>query len=102
MSNTECNGIAVKSSVSEDSNLFYGWVNEKHRTVLHLGKMRKAVVIHHSYIGDFFKIGVASFFPFNDLIYNTKYNTLEEAKKVASTYISGWLNDTNLALKINV
>ena len=90
--------IAVKSS---DEQLFYGWKEDKYRTILHLGKMKNAVVIHHSYIENFFKIGQASFFPFNDEIYHTKFNTKEEAKNVASAYILGWLTDTNLALKIN-
>jgi hypothetical protein len=77
----------------------YGWVSEQYRDVLHLGKMKKAVVIHHSYIQEkYFKIGQASFFPFPDEIYKTKFTTIEEAKKVASEYIMGWLNDTNSAL----
>lgn len=88
------------SVIKSDTELFYGWEMEKYRCVLHLGKMRKAVVIHQSLGHNYFKIGVASFFPFTDEIYNHKYSTIEEAKNVASTYISGWLNDTNLALKI--
>jgi hypothetical protein len=89
--------LAVKSS---NEQLFYGWKQDEYRTVLHLGKMRNAVVIHHSFIGVYFKIGQASFFPFPDLILDKKYNTIEEAKNVATTYISEWLNDTNLALNL--
>lgn len=90
--------ISVKSSVND---FMYGWIIEKNRIVLHLGKMKNAVVIHKSIIGNYFKIGQASFFPFNDSIYNKKYMTIEEAKNVASIYILEWLNDTNLALKNN-
>jgi hypothetical protein len=88
--------IAVKSSESKFS---YGWLVEKYRIVLHLGKMKNAVVIHESINGNYFKIGQASFFPFNDDIYNAKLHTIEEAKLLASTYVLEWLNDTNLALK---
>lgn len=80
----------------------YCWVNDRHRIVLHLGKMRNAVVIHESItIGKYYKIGLASFFPFTDEIYKMKIETLEEAKLIASKYILDWLTETNLALKIN-
>lgn len=80
----------------------YCWVNDRHRIVLHLGKMRNAVVIHESTtIGKYYKIGLASFFPFTDEIYKMNIETLEEAKLIASKYILDWLTETNLALKIN-
>lgn len=80
----------------------YCWVNDRHRIVLHLGKMRNAVVIHESLTrGKYYKIGLASFFPFTDEIYKMKIETLEEAKLIASKYILDWLTETNLALKIN-
>jgi hypothetical protein len=90
--------ISVKSGINH---INYGWVEEKYRIVLHLGKMKNAVVIHQSMNGNYLKIGQASFFPFNDAIYNEKYMTIQEAKNVASAYILEWLNDTNLALKNN-
>ena len=89
--------VLVKSS---NDRITYGWREEIYRIVLHLGKMKNAVVIHPSFNGNFFKIGQASFFPFNDDIYNEKFTTIEEAKNVASIYILEWLKDTNLALKI--
>lgn len=86
--------LALKSNL-------YGWKEKNCAYILNLGKIKKAVVIHRSYINsDYFRIGVGSFFPFPDEIYNTKYNSLEEAKKVASEYILDWLSETNLALKI--
>ena len=85
--------------LEKNNESIYGWVSEQYREVLHLGKMKKAVVIHHSYIQEkYFKIGQASFFPFPDEIYKTRFTSVEEAKKVASEYIMSWLNDTNLAL----
>jgi|694.fasta_scaffold15663_3 hypothetical protein len=78
----------------------YSWVEDDYRFILHLGKMKNAVVIHSSYkYKDYFRIGVASFFPFTDEMYNKKYDSLEQAKQVASDYIMSWLNETNLALK---
>lgn len=87
--------VSVKT---KDEGISYGWVQEKYRVVLHLGKMKNAVVIHPSFNGNYFKIGQASFFPFNDVIYNKKYITIDEAKSVASAYILDWLSDTNFAL----
>lgn len=85
--------------LAKNNQLSYGWITEEYREVLHLGKMKKAVVIHHSYIHEkYFKIGQASFFPFPEEMYKTKFATIDEAKKVASEYIMGWLNDTNMAL----
>ena len=79
----------------------YGWKETSSAFVLDLGKIKRAVVIHRSYINqDYYRIGVGSFFPFTDEIYSTKYSSLEEAKKVASEYILDWLSETNLALKI--
>tara|TARA_B110000503_G_scaffold133458_1_gene211010 strand:+ start:479 stop:754 length:276 start_codon:yes stop_codon:yes gene_type:complete len=86
--------------IKKPNQLSYGWSNEKYRTFLHLGKMKNAVVIHHSYINQhYFKIGVASFFPFTDEIYDKKYESLEEAKNEATKYILDWFSETNLALK---
>ena len=85
--------------LEKNNESIYGWVSEQYREVLHLGKMKKAVVIHHSYIQEkYFKIGQASFFPFPDEIYKKIFTSVEEAKKVASEYIMDWLNDTNSAL----
>ena len=89
--------ISVNSSGTE---LVYGWKDEKYRTILNLGRMRNAVIIHHSYIGNYFKIGEASFFPFNDEIYGAKYDSIEQAKNVASTYILEWFGETKIALNI--
>ena len=89
--------VAVKSREKE---LDYGWVEEKYRIVLNLGKMKNALVIHPSFNGNYFKIGQASFFPFNDEIYLEKFNSIEEAKIVASAYIIGWFSDTNFALNL--
>lgn len=86
--------------VKNVNQLPYGWSEDKYRTFLHLGRMKNAVVIHHSYINqNYFKIGVASFFPFTDEIYDKKYESLEEAKKEATKYILDWFSETNLALK---
>jgi hypothetical protein len=89
--------VSVKSKKNE---LEYGWVEEKYRIVLHLGKMKNAVVIHPSFNGNFFKIGQSSFFPFNNEIYLEKFNSIEEAKIVASAYIMSWFSDTNFVLNL--
>jgi len=91
--------LVVKSSSSVAN---YGWREEKYRVILDLGTMKNAVVIHKSYVGNFFKIGQASFFPFTDAIYSKKFTNLKDAKNVANTYILTWLQDTNFALNYTV
>lgn len=99
--NLEFKKEVVTSTESGNKGLYYGWIRDKYRDVLHLGKMKKAVVINRHINDEYFKIAHASFFPFPDEIYNTKYTTIEEARNVASAYVLGWINDTNLALKIS-
>jgi hypothetical protein len=86
--------------IKKPNQLSYGWSGDEVRTSLDLGRMKNAVVIHHSYkYKNYFRIGLASFFPFTDEIYDKKYESLEEAKNEATKYILDWFSETNLALK---
>jgi hypothetical protein len=89
--------LSVKQSVG---NLYYGWEKDGGDLFLHLGFMRKALVITTLYSGNKFKISERSFFPFPSAFYDEKFITIEEAKKRAIDYILGWLNDTNISLNL--
>jgi hypothetical protein len=89
--------LSVKQSVG---NLYYGWEKDGDDLFLHLGLMKKALVITTLYSGNKFKISERSFFPFPSVFYDEKYITIEQAKKRALDYILGWLNDTNISLNL--
>lgn len=95
------NESLVNKDFKEHTNDYFGWVDtDKNSCYLHLGKMKKAVIIRKSITGIWF-ISEGSFFPFNNEIYTEKFKDKLLAKKVASDYIRGWLEHINYSLKIN-
>lgn len=74
------------------------WVQDGHDFVLHLGTMRKAVVVSgcstrsvFASSPDFYAISLRSYFPFYDDDYNKRFSTADEAKNHAVSRIREWL-----------
>jgi hypothetical protein len=77
---------------------YYGWYKISCDAFLNLGRIKKAVVIRKAYACDEYFISTGSYFSFSDAIYNQRFETCEEAIKVASEEISLWLSETMTVL----
>lgn len=79
---------------------FYGWFKMGCDAYCNLGQMKKAVVVRLSISKQKYFIANSSYFPFTNEIYDARYDTLEEAVKVANNVIVKWLGETyeNLGL----
>lgn len=89
--------ISIKSTVKP---LIYDWEQDGNDLFLHLGLMRKAIVITRMIHDNKSKISHRSFFAFPSSFYDEKFNTIEEAKKRATDYFLEWFSDTNKALNL--
>lgn len=74
------------------------WIKDGHDYILHLGTMRKAVVISgcsersvFAASPDFYSISLRSYFPFSDEDYNKRFSTANEAKNHAVNRIREWV-----------
>ena len=93
--------ILLNKDFKAYTNDYFGWIDtDENSSYLHLGKIKKAVIIRKSITGIWF-ISEGSFFPFNKEIYTEKFKDKLIAKKVASDYIREWLEQLNYSLKIN-
>ncbi len=86
------------------------WIPDGHDYILHLGTMRKAVVVsrcvkHMSAIysgdGSWYSISGRSYFPFTDAQMDKKFNTAIEAIGFAETIILEWLNSITMGFTDN-
>lgn len=66
---------------------------------LHLGQIRKAVVIRKSLKYKYF-ISMAGYFPVTNEMYDKRFDTLSDAIKYANEFIKGWLEQTYKALEL--
>lgn len=81
------------------------WITDGHDYILHLGTMRKAVVVCRyvpsigevwSGNGSWYAISPRSYFPFTDAQQEKKFHTPIEAIKFAETIVLEWLNSITL------
>lgn len=80
------------------------WLKDGHDFILHLGTMRKAVVISgcsersvFAASPDFYTISLRSYFPFYNDDYNKRFSTADEAKNYAIGKIREWLQSVFVA-----
>jgi len=85
----------LKSLIKSDK--YYGWEDCGSSIYLHLGKMKKAIVIRLALEGFWF-ISEGSYFPFNNEIYAKKFKEKSEAINTASAYLLEWIVDVNFNL----
>lgn len=81
-------------SLSNNSN-GYGWKISKNDAVLHLGTMRKAIIIRRKVISDnAYFISVGSFFPLPTETYDIRFNNIEDAVDYSNELVNSWLQET--------
>jgi hypothetical protein len=73
----------------------YGWFRTGTTVYLNLGKMKKAIVIRTTFQSPYkYFISNGSYFPFTDEIYEARFDSKEEAKEVATRYLTDWFGET--------
>lgn len=86
--------IIAKNKIDYSRSKSYYWEhNGKNESILHLGKMKKAVVIRKSFKNQYF-ISEASYFPFESGAYHMRFDDKNDATKYALLYIGKWLQET--------
>lgn len=78
---------------SQEKRFYWEHIGEND-AIAHLGVMRKAIIIRKTILPtNKYIISRASFFPFPERLYKTKFDTKQEAIDVASHYFRIWFTD---------
>lgn len=86
--------IILKNNLPAKSKSSYYWQGDsKNEAILHLGDMKKAIVIRKT-ISKKFIISEASFFPFPANYYCMRFDDIKSAKRIALKYLLKWFSET--------
>lgn len=85
--------INDKNILKTNKDLVYGWIDDNANcSCLELGNMKKVAIIKYNLLTKKHFISRDSFLEFSEHIFNTKFDSIDEAKSVCFIGVKAWIS----------